>query len=197
MLFGTKDIPSAHPEAHATLDSPEAASASGTTIALIGTRGQKLKEALAHLKPDEHRHFPSYAMWSSHEVLRAILEIIGPAQLHLTTWSIAENPVRQLVAMRDAGMITDITMLLHERSPKNHPAAWQLVQHAIPKVRLVKIHAKILVLQNKDWGVNVVTTANLNRNKNIEYYVVATHRHLAEHSAKWITEIYERGNPFS
>lgn len=200
MLFTPDEInpaPAASSKSDDRSLSPTLSEASGETHHLIGTRGQKLQEALAGLKHNMHLHFPSYAMWSSHEVLSALLDITGPVDIHMTSWSIAENPVRQLIRMIDSGKVLNLTCLFHERTPKNHPAAWQLLQRNVARVRLVKIHAKQMVLINKDWGISVVCTANFNRNKNIERYVICTHRNIAEADAAWINEVYERGAPFS
>lgn len=196
MLFKPSDITPtpAAPQNEAGLSFCEA---SGHSHHLIGTRGQKLKEALALLTPDMHLHFPSYAKWSSHEVLAELLKITGPAEMYMTSWSIAEDPVRKLLALIDAGHITNLTCLLHERTPQNQPAAWQLLQRNVSRIRTVKIHAKVIVLINKKWAVSMVATANFNRNKNIERYVICTHRNIAEADARWINEVYERGAPFS
>lgn len=207
MLFSPSDInprpaaPSNHDsgdyrQTPGNLPSPSFSEASGSSDFVIATRQQRLDELVASLKADRHYHIVSYGQWDSHQVLSKILDHFGAARVCLTSWSITELPVKQLLNLIAKGLITGITCLFHSRVKINNPNAHQLADHAIARVRLTEIHAKTITIINDDVAISITTTANFSRNKRIEKYVISTHRQIAEADEKWILQVYEGSTPF-
>lgn len=149
---------------------------------------KSFKDALGKLEQETVVHIPSFGSWSLHNVLDELLNQTGPAEVLICTWTIAEEPARKLVKWHSEGRITKFGLLVSDRIKTEKPKAFQLMQAYFDCIKLVKLHAKILVISNANWQVCVVSTANLSNNNRIECFVVDTHSNIASGHKTWITK---------
>lgn len=169
------------------------AGAKDVFFAKIGTT---IEESIRELEQEKTIFGPSRGRWGTAEMLEIILGVIGPAECFLTSYSIKEQPIRKLLGLIDAGLITKMHCLFDERIRVHSPQAHQLVASNVVDVSLTKIHAKIALLINDTWGVSIITSANLTRNPRIEYYVINTHRDVAQFNSEWIYDQINQAQPF-
>lgn len=177
-------------------DQPGAVHVAGSTRTVVGRKGVDLATTIGHIVPNEHIHVPSMGAWSMHHLMAFILAHTGPADVWFTTWTIAEEAVRIMLQDFEAGNIRQLRALLSERTEAMNPKAHQLVRFNID-VRFTKIHAKSLVVMNKDHAVTVGGSANFTRNPRIEKYIICTHREVAEHEVEWIEKVRANADPFA
>lgn len=175
---------------------PASVRAVGTSRHIIGRKRATLQELIGPLNPDEHVHIPSMGSWSMHDMLDHILEQTGPADVWFTSWTITERPMRLVVDLLERGVIRSCRALLSERVEAMNPAALQLTRGNL-QVRLLKLHAKSIVVLNDAWGVTVGGSANFTRNPRIEKYIVSTHRDIAEAERTWIDQVFDGAEPFA
>lgn len=129
-------------------------------------------------------------------MLAFILEQTGPADVWFTSWTITEGPMRLVVDLLERGAIRSCRALLSERVEAMNPAALQLAKGNL-QLRLLKLHAKSIVVLNDTWGVTVGGSANFTRNPRIEKYIVCTHRDIAEAERTWIDQVFAGAEPFA
>lgn len=173
-----------------------AAGVTGANAFLVGRRGVDLAELLPELQIDTTYHLPSRGDWSLHELLTYLLQLTGPAGVHLVSWGITENPLRQVLNMLQAGTITELHALFDSRVKLQCPNAYQLAMASGCRLRLAKCHAKLMVLTNDAWGITVSTSANLTVNERLEYYVISTHRQVADFNRNWLDLELDDAQPF-
>ena len=159
-------------------------------------QGQTLRNHVAQFERDYSYHLVSHGTWSSHHLLRQILEQYGPATLIMTTWSMSEPAVKEVLRMVDEKLITDITALFDIRTPTSAPEAVQLAQANIAKCSLGRVHAKMLVLHGDGYSVSITTSANLTTNRKVERYVVTFNDEIADFDRDWILAMVADANPF-
>lgn len=147
-----------------------------------------LYQTIGQLPKGETTVMVSFANFNAIDVLVYLLEQIGPANLCLTSYAIAENTIRTILNLKKENTIKDLQMLLDSRVPRECPKAYQLVQANFPKHKLVKIHAKIMTIENDNWAVTVSSSANLNENPRIESYIIIDDKRITENTAKWIRD---------
>ena len=192
-LFNSSDI-------KPRIESPEnqftAARTRGTNRFSLGVRGSRLDDIIGTIVPDENIHIPARASWSSHHLIEYLIGQIGPAAVWLTSWSVKEQAIRNLLGLIDAGKITQLTCLFDERIRVQCPDAHQLASRAVSNLKLMKIHAKCIVLLNDQWGISISTSANLTRNPRVEKYVICTDPHIAQADREWIERELANANPF-
>ena len=162
-------------------------------ITVLGRKVDAL-QALPKLTKSSHLHFVTKGHWSSHELLTSLLAVSGPANVSLTSWGLTEDPVRQLVALRSEGQIKELTMLIDRRIMVHCPTAYHLAKANIPRLRLINIHAKVIVVRSADWNITLITSANFTRNKRIEVGVISEDKTLAALHEGWIHEEFDGAN---
>ncbi|SFC95145.1 hypothetical protein SAMN05421780_1146 [Flexibacter flexilis DSM 6793] len=145
-----------------------------TTTVQFGTSLQHLKQVIGQLAQNEVIPFATHGKWSSHELLRYLLQFTGPASVSLTTWAITEEPLRMIHKLIEEGQITEFNCVFDYRTEKRKPEALQFAQCIVSRVKLTHCHAKILVVQNDHWQVTVVSSANFTNNPRLEAGTIFT-----------------------
>jgi len=170
--------------------------AKGDARFVLCQKGDSVAEKIGEVEENEVIVIPTRSNWGTTHLIEHLLQQTGPANCWLTSWSVKEQAVRSLLDLCDRGMITELHCLFDERTQIQCPRAYQLAFSQVANIRLTKIHAKVAVIQNKDWGISIVTSANLTRNPRIECYVILTHAIIANYQLEWIQGVIEDSNPF-
>lgn len=163
-----------------------AVTTSGTHIFKIGKANQKLTEVFGTLDQDQVIPYVSLGDWSTHDLLFFILEQTGPARVWFTTWAISEYAIRQLYQFVEHGMILQLKGIFDYRNGVRKPAELQFLQKITTEIKPAKCHAKVTVIENDDWGISIVGSANFTRNPRIEAGVLFTCRNVAVFERAWI-----------
>jgi hypothetical protein len=163
---------------------------------LLGRSLADLREEIPKLEHDTVTHYATGGRWSMHEVILHILELIGPAKMYLTTWTVTEDPMRALFQGINSGMVTELYCVLDYRIEKRKAEAFQLAKVNASKIKLTKCHAKVTVLQNEEWSVSIVSSANLSANPRIEAGVICTDKASAEFHKGWIMDLINENEVF-
>lgn len=149
-------------------------------------RKKMFAETFGPIKPFHTYHYFTQGAWSMDELLEFLLSQIGPANVWLSTWAITEGPLRSLTRLIEQGQILSLTALFDHKIDQRKPESLQLAMGIASRIKLVKCHAKVLVLQNDNWGVSVVSSANFTKNPRLEAGVVDTHPGNANFHRNWI-----------
>lgn len=160
--------------------------ASGAHIFKIGKANQKLTEVFGTLDQDQVIPYVSLGDWSTHDLLFFILEQTGPARVWFTTWAISEYAIRQLYQFVEHGMILQLKGIFDYRNGIRKPAELQFLQKITTEIKPAKCHAKVTVIENDNWGISIVGSANFTRNPRIEAGVLFTCRNVADFERDWI-----------
>jgi hypothetical protein len=163
-----------------------AVSATGTHIFKIGKANQKLTEVFGTIAQDQIIPYVSLGDWSTHDLLFFLLEQTGPARVWFTTWAISEYAIRQLYQFVEHGMILQLKGIFDYRNGIRKPAELQFLQQITTEIKPAKCHAKVTVIENDNWGISIVGSANFTRNPRIEAGVLFTCRNVAEFEKTWI-----------
>ena len=162
----------------------------------LGKRYQRAKEVIGQISHDETIHYVSAGEWSAHDLLFHLLEQTGPAVVHIATWSITENPARQLVKRLNSGQIVKLNIIFDWRVKVRCPAAFELTKFNSADVRLTTCHAKVTIIENEEWQVAIVGSANYTNNPRIEAGVIACDKRIADFHKNWILQELKNSNPF-
>jgi len=166
--------------------SSAAITATGYPVFKIGKANAKLQEVFGLIAPDQVIPYVSLGDWSTHDLLFFLLEQTGPARVWFTTWAISEYAIRQLYQFVEHGMILQLKGIFDYRNGVRKPAELQFLQQITTEIKPAKCHAKVTVIENDDWGISIVGSANFTRNPRIEAGVLFTCRNVAEFERNWI-----------
>jgi hypothetical protein len=161
-------------------------SVSGPTSCRIGKANAKLQDVFGTIGQDQIMPFVSLGDWSTHDLLFFLLEQTGPARVYFTTWAISEYAIRQLYNLIEKGMILELKGIFDYRNGIRKPAELQFLEKISTEIKPAKCHAKVTVLQNDNWGISIVGSANYTRNPRIEAGVLFTLKNVAVFERNWI-----------
>lgn len=169
-----------------------------TSRMAIGTKNSALRDILGEIEQNETIHLPALAKWSSHELIEYLTTLIGgKCNVYLTSWSVKSTAVKTLLALMSNGFILQLRCVFDPRIKTQCPEAWQLADYNLEIIKLYKCHAKVTVIENEEWGISIVSSANLTRNPRIECYVISTDKNVANFHKQWILDVIDNAEPFS
>ena len=158
----------------------------GTTILTIGKANVKLHQVFGKVAQSQSVHYVSLGDWSTHDLLFFLLEQTGPARVYFTTWAISEFAIRQLYQFIEHGLILELKGIFDYRNGIRKPAELQFLQKITTDIKAAKCHAKVTVIENDQWGISVVGSANYTRNPRIEAGVLCCDKNVAAFHRNWI-----------
>ena len=171
-------------------------SVSGPTTCRIGKANTKLQEVFGPICQDQILPFVSLGDWSTHDLLFFLLEQTGPARVYFTTWAISEYAIRQLYNLIEQGMILELKGIFDYRNGIRKPAELQFLEKISTDIKPAKCHAKVTVLENDNWGISIVGSANYTRNPRIEAGVLFSLKEVAAFERNWIEKELSNNSVF-
>lgn len=157
---------------------------------------QTIKKAIGIIKQGCDYPFATGSLWSTHDLIEYIISQIGPAHLTFATWSISTAAADKLINWLNGNQIKSINALVDWRVQVRTPAILPLAQSNFSNIRVSSCHAKAFVLQNQNWDISFVGSANLTNNPRIECGHISTNKKVAEFHKTWIMEEIKNCKPF-
>ena len=96
-------------------------------VAFSGTPLEILKKYIGDVDFSKTTHFVTSGRWSMNDLMIYILLQIGPSDVLVATWSIAELAIRQILKHHEQGLIKSISFLLDPRVKVRNPKPLQLL----------------------------------------------------------------------
>jgi hypothetical protein len=159
----------------------------------VMSENMQLKCVVKLIADDTTIFWVSNGDWSMHELLLEILNITGPAQVHISSYAMSETPARILAQLKNAGMITKLNCVLDNRIDVRTAGSFQLMKSISDRLVLVDTHAKVTVVENDAWHVAVVGSANYTENKRYEAGILTTCKPGVEMQLKWMEKALKDG----
>ena len=106
------------------------------------------------------------------DLLMAVLDKTGPADLSISTWTAASASVQTMLELLQTGQITGCRWLVDTTFVRRVP---QLVaeirkQFGDDAIRVTRTHAKFCTITNERWQVAIRSSMHLNQNPRLESY---------------------------
>lgn len=145
-----------------------------------------------NLKPDSIIPYVSDAEFSTHELITHILHETGPAQVRISSFSITETAIRSFLRLQESGLITSMKCLFDLSVKRYRLGLLFFASNVINQIGMTNIHAKMAFIENENWKVVVITSANLNINDKKEAGVIISmpwqYQYMLEMYEKWFDE---------
>ena len=125
----------------------------------------------------------TYGAFSSGDLLAAILDRTGPADVDIATWTAAGADRDRAKAAMTAGAVRRLRMLVDWSFPARAPEyVATMYRHFGPEA--------VRVIRNDEWNVVVRTSANLNKNPRLEWFDLADEEPLGAAFAAVFDDIW-------
>lgn len=133
-------------------------------------------------------HYMTNGGWSHYQLIVALQELTGPADLYVSSYAMSEASVRCLAMMQEQGLLRHIYAVIDNRIETRTAGSLQLLKSICSGIALVSCHAKVSVLDADNKRVLVMGSANYSENKRIETGIVTTSYEPCAFHKTWIKE---------
>lgn len=128
----------------------------------------RIKDVISIPKPGECTLYFSGGRWSMHDLINYMIKTTGPCQVYITTYAISDKAATTLINLFDAGLIKEFYCILDTRMKVRNPNVLSLINHKFSNVKQCNCHAKVTVMQNENWNICIIGSANHSNNPRIE-----------------------------
>lgn len=158
-------------------------------------RIQSAAEAVSGLERDGMELFGlTKGQFSLTDMIEAILEKTGPADLSISTWTAANGDVTRMLELLNSGAIRSCRWLVDLTFMRRCP---QLTSEIRAKfganaIRVTKTHAKFCTITNDDWQIALRSSMNLNQNPRMESFQVGHDPVLCQFLSEVLDDVWKR-----
>ena len=113
----------------------------------------------------------TFGQFSLLDLIDAALEITGPADVAISTWSAGFYDVDAAKRFRDSGRIRSIRFLMDSSAKRGQATVGNVGEiFGEDTVRATRSHAKFALVTNEEWSVTITSSMNLNLNPRCEQF---------------------------
>lgn len=138
-------------------------------------RKQNAVEAVEGLDHETEIFGFTKGQFSLLDLIKAILEKTGPADISLSTWTANRQEAVELTAMKAAGTIRTMRWLVDLTFVRRDPEAAHSIRQAfgVEAIRVANVHSKFCLFKNDAWRLVLRGSFNLNMNPRTEDFTLA------------------------
>lgn len=131
------------------------------------------------------------------DIIRAVLDQTGPADVVLSTWSSGIRDIENAAWLLETGVIGSLRMLTDRSFPTRQPKyARTLVERfGSDVIHCTNTHAKFALIRNDGWDVAIRSSMNLNRNPRFEQFDLDESREICDFFAAFVDELEQTHPP--
>lgn len=113
----------------------------------------------------------TFGQFSLLDLIDAALEITGPADVTISTWSAGFYDVDAAESFRDSGRVTSVRFIMDSSAKRGQAGVGDVADiFGADSVRATRSHAKFALIRNADWNVVITSSMNLNLNPRLEQF---------------------------
>lgn len=126
------------------------------------------------------------------DIMRAVLELTGPAHLTVSTWTAAKIDVSTVINFVQSGMCESSRWLVDYTFQQRTPELAKQIRDVFgaDSIRVGKNHAKFFMLRNDEWDVICPTSMNLNFNPRFENFMLRNDNDMCNFHSSIFDEIW-------
>lgn len=156
------------------------------TTAHVATLNPGLRDVTSAVAHGLTVHWMSNGDWSMHQLLGALLDLTGPADVYISSYAFSEQPARSVATWKAEGKIRALHCLLDSRIDVRSASALTQIQNLADRCKLCATHAKVTVLLADGWQLAVIGSANYTTNKRYECGLISTNPGVVQFHLDWI-----------
>ena len=161
------------------------------------TNGENAWQAIAGLEDGGAVFGLTKGSFSLIDLIRALLDLTGPAALTVSTWTAAKKEIDDAADLLRDGRITGLRWLVDYSFPRRQPAYCDALRERFgdDAIRVTKNHAKFAIVDNGSARYVLRTSMNLNKNARLEYFEVEDSPELADLLGGVVDEVFREQLP--
>ena len=165
-------------------------------LARLYCKANELQTVVSLVDQSNIVFWKSQGDWSMHQMLLALLNLSGPADVYISSYAMGETPARVIAQLVESGVILSLNCVLDNRIEVRTAGSLQLIRSICTNYALIDTHAKVTIIQNADWNLCVIGSANYTENKRFEAGTICNDHPVADLHISWIMKaIKDANNP--
>ena len=127
------------------------------------------------------------------DLIKSVLDRIGPSNVNIATWSAGIKDVHQVKWMMDTNLIKSIKLLTdhsYVNRQKKYAASIEDIFGA-ENIRTSEMHAKFVLIGNEKWNITIISSMNLNANRTCETFTIYENKEIYDFYNDFITHHFE------
>lgn len=114
----------------------------------------------------------TYGQFSLIDLIQAVLEVTGPADVTISTWSAGFYDIEAAERFRQDGKLRSVRFVMDSASQRRNQATNGDIAKLFGEdsIRTTRSHAKFALLVNEEWAVTITSSMNLNLNPRLEQF---------------------------
>lgn len=134
----------------------------------------------------------TFGQFSLLDLIEAALEITGPADVAVSTWSAGFYDVDAAKRFQELGSIRSIRFVMDIARKQGQANVVDVADLFGPDaIRTVRSHAKFVVITNESWDVLITSSMNLNLNPRIEHFDMTDDAERAGMFLEFVDALFE------
>lgn len=156
-----------------------------------GDKISTIAPAILSLEENDCIYFMTDGAWSNIDLVEKILSITGACDIHFCTWSISTDAIRKFTDWQQKGLISSLFVILDQGLSNRKPEIFQQAFGAFKNLKLLKCHAKVIVIQNLQYSFTIVGSANFTNNPRKEAGLIIRNSNIAQDNINWIRKEFD------
>lgn len=141
-----------------------------------------------------NKHFYTRGAFDLVQLVLYILRQTGPADVVISSYSIAEQTLKTLKRMVEQGEITSIRFLIDNRVRSISPKPFDVMVNSFPGCyRCLALHAKVALISNSEWKITVIGSQNATHNPKLERGIIHTDPKIFTFDEEVLNEEFHNG----
>ena len=151
-------------------------------------------DELGTIQPGRDKHFYSRGAFNLVQLVLYLLAQTGPADVFISSYSIAEDSLATLKRQVEKGSIRSIRFLIDNRVRTISPKPFDYLAGAFPgQYSCCALQAKVALLWNEQWQLSVVGSQNATHNPKLERGIIHTDPDVFQFDLQQLTHEFDDG----
>lgn len=126
------------------------------------------------------------------QMITKFLEIMGPSELILTSYSVSDRLLNFLLACKNNGLITRLTLIIDWKVKLSNASLANFAQSISDDFGLDDVHAKLWLFKSEKETLSVVSSQNINHNPRKEAGTITKEPHIHAYYEEILLELLNR-----
>ena len=163
----------------------------------IGRNVASAREAMRDLQDGTSLHGLSDGSWSLSDAIMAILQIVGPSDVAVATWTMGREEISLTRSQLQTDLFQSFRLMVDRSFVSRQPDYCEAVRSSFgdSAIRTWSAHAKFAIFTGGAFDVLYLTSANLNRNARLENFSAFAGGQLPAEYLAMVNELYSIQSP--
>lgn len=125
------------------------------------------------------------------DLIYAILKKIGKSDVYISTWSAGIKDANNVKWIKENDMIDKLMLITdHSFATRQKKYALSITElFGIENIRTTEVHAKFVLIKNKNWSITIRSSMNLNANKTCESFEIDDNKEIFDFYYKFVDHV--------